>query len=281
MPQKLTDMKEPLNVLYYGEGGTGKTTALASMANAGPILLVNAESGVKSRPLAAHGVNIEQIELFPGPGEAITYDSLLGEWQRIAAALAKDPAAYAGVVWDSITEIYKRLLDVVVERAVQKSERKGLERDPFFIDRSDYGIMTEQVRALVRKYRDLPCHFGIAALSRREQDDDGTVAYQPAITPALQNDLVGWVDQVVATSVVTVDDVTEYRGLFRPLGKYRGKDRLDVMPRVLVDPSFERVLAYATGELTVDTDPVMLAAKERAAKTGRGGTAQSKKARNA
>lgn len=283
MTQKLTDAREPLNILYYGEGGTGKTTALASMANLGPVLLVNAEQGVKSHPLLAHGIDIDRIEIFPGPGESITFDSLQAEWVRVATALEQDPDAYAGVVWDSITEIYKRLLDSVVERAVAKANRQGRERDPFFIDRSDYGVMTEQVRSLVRKYRDLPCHFGISALARREQDDDGSVAYQPAITPALQNDLIGWVDQVVVTSVVSVNGTDEYRGMFKPLGKWRGKDRLGVMPKVLVDPAFERVIAYVEGEVNADNDPVMQQARERAAaegkQTGRGGTAEKTKAK--
>lgn len=277
-PTRLVDVREPINILYYGEGGTGKTTSLATMANMGPVLLVNAESGVKRQPLVARGVNIENIELYPEPGAPITFEGLQSEWVRIAAALEEDPDAYAGVVWDSITEIYKRLLDSIVDRAVQKAERQGRERDPFFIDRSDYGVMTEQVRSLVRKYRDLPCHFGVSALSRRDQDDDGSVAYQPAITPALQNDLVGWVDQVVYTSVVGGEDEDEFRGLFRPLGKFRGKDRFGTMPKILIDPTFERVHDYVRGDLTVDSDPVMVQARERAEakQTGSGGTRERK-----
>lgn len=264
MAQPLTDAREPINVLYYGDGGTGKTTALASMANLGPTLIINAESGVKARPLARQGVDISNIEVFPAPGEEISFDSLEAEWLRIREALNKDPDAYAGVVWDSITEIYKALLDKVVAGAVVKADRAGRERDRFFIDRADYGVMTEQVRSLVRKYRDLPCHFGVSALARREQDDDGSVTYQPAITPALQNDLVGWVDTVCVTSVALVGQEEEYRGLFRPHNKYRGKDRLGALPKWLVDPSFDRIHQYVEGELEAGTDEVMAAARERA-----------------
>lgn len=268
MTQMLSDVREPVNALYYGDGGTGKTTALASMANLGKILVVNAESGLKSKPLEDLDVDVANIEVYPGPGERIDFDGLEAEWRRIRDELEGDPEAYVGVVWDSVTEIYKALLDGVVEGAVVRQERAGKERDPFFIDRADYGVMTEQVRRLVRRYRDLPCHFGMAALSRREQDDDGAVVYQPAVTPALQNDLIGWVDVVCHTTVAVSDGEEEYRGLFRPYRKFRGKDRLGAMPKWLVSPTFDRVVAYVEGDLDADTDPVMVEARKRKAKEG-------------
>jgi hypothetical protein len=260
------EAKEPVNLLYYGDGGTGKTTALAAMANTGRVLVVNAESGVKGRALRARGVDVSNIELFPGPDESVTFDSLEEQWNRVREALNADPEAYVGVLWDSVTEIYKTLLDSVVAKAVVKSERQGKERDRFFIDRADYGVMTEQVRGLVRKYRDLPCHFGVSALTRREQDDDGSVSYQPAVTPALQNDLVGWMGVVCHTSVVLVAGEEEFRGLFRPHGKYRGKDRLQALPKWLVDPTFDRILQYVDEGMDVSEDPVMQAAKDREAR---------------
>jgi anti-sigma factor ChrR (cupin superfamily) len=38
------------------------------------------------------------------------------------------------------------------------------------------------------------------------------------------------------------------------------------MPRVLITPTFDRVLAYANGHLTSAADPVQQEAKERRAK---------------
>lgn len=265
MPLPLSDVREPVNALFYGDGGTGKTTDALAMAHEGKVLAVNAESGIKARALAKLGIPVENIEIFPEPGQELTFELLESEWKRVYEELNKDPNAYAGFVMDSITEVYKALLDNVVSSAVVRASRAGKDRDPFFIDRADYGIMTEQVRKLIRKFRDLPCHFAVTALSRREQDDDGSVVYQPAVTPALQNDLVGWMDLVCATSVVLVEGEEEHRGLFRPHAKFRGKDRLGAMPKWLVDPTFDRIVQYAGGDLSVDDDPVMQAAKERAA----------------
>lgn len=268
MANMLSEASEPLNVLYYGDGGTGKTSHMAAMARLGRVLSVNAESGVKARALRKLGIPVQNIEVFPDParGETVSLRGLEDLYRRIASALIRDPQAYAGVFWDSITEIYKKLLEAVVARGVIQAARAGRERDPFFIERGDYGIMTEQVRSLMRKYRDLPCHFAVSALARREQDNDGAVVYQPAVTPALQGDMIGWMDMVCHTSVAIVNDEEEYRGLFRPHGKYRGKDRLRAVPKWLIDPTFDRLLMYVDEELDVDSDPVMQAGRERQAK---------------
>lgn len=263
MATKLTSIEEPLNVLYYGDGGTGKTTHIAHMADLGKVLLINAESGVKARALQRCGVDVSNIEIFPEPGERLTYKTLEAEWLRLREELHKDPGAYVGTGWDSLTEIYKILLDDAVKAGAAADERRGKPREEGFIDRSDYGVMSEQVRGLVRKFRDLPCHFCASALERRDIDDDGTVVYRPAVTPGLQTDMYGWFDLVCHTQVVNVGPHEQYRGLFRPAGKFRGKDRYKVMPRELVNPTFDRVLDYVEESLSLEKDPVMKAAQQQ------------------
>jgi len=256
----LTEQRDTLNILYYGPGGTGKTTDLAFMANLGRVLYVDAESGIKRGPLERLGVktaNIEILDVTVGfaPFEQAFWD--------IKSDLAADPDSWAGTVWDSVTEIHKAFLDDVVIAGVAKAQRQGKERDRFFIERGDWGVMTDQMRLLIRRYRDLPCHFGMAALERREQDDDGKVVYQPGVTPALQNDLIGYMDVVCHTSTELVGAAEEFHGLFRPVGKYQGKDRFGALPRRLVAPTFDRVLSYIDGSLSRDTDPELQAARAR------------------
>lgn len=252
----LADVDETINELFYGDGGTGKTTALAAMANLGPIVMINAESGIKKRPLAKLGVNVDNISVFPEPGQPLTFDALEElYWELKEEAEA---GSIVGVGWDSITEIHKVLLKDVIDKRVAKAERTGRgDTDPFFTDRSDYGVMTEQVRLLVRRYRDLPCHFGATALERRDIDDDGAVVYRPSLTPALSLDVYGYMDIVCHTSVEIHGGEDVYVGTFRPTGKYRAKDRFSAMPRRLPDPSFARTAAYVNDELTEETDPLM------------------------
>lgn len=251
----LSSVKEPLNALYYGDGGTGKTTHICHMAERGKVLVFNAEQGLKSRALQRNGVKVENIEVYDG---AYTYAGILAEWRRLVVELTDDPEAYAGVIWDSMTEIVKSVLEDVVQKAVVKDIAKGKERDEHFTALEDYGVMTEQVRKLVRKYRDLPCHFGVSALERRDVDqNDGKVVYRPAMTPGLITDVYGWFDVIIHTEVENFGE-DQYCGLTKPLGKFRGKDRYKILPKVLVDPTFERMLQYVEEELTVKEDKVML-----------------------
>ncbi len=166
------------------------------------------------------------------------------------------------MVWDSVTDIHKKVLDQVVAAGAAKAEAKGKPREPFAIELQDYGVMSEQIGLLLRRFRDLPCHFGVTALERRDTDDDGKVVYRPAVTPALSGALQGWMDMVIVTSVADMSGEDEYRGLSRPVGKYRGKDRFGVLPRYLIDPTFDRVWSYIFEEMKVDDDPVMQAARK-------------------
>lgn len=262
----LDEQDDYINGLWYGEQGTGKTSAVATMANLGPIVFINAEAGLKKRPLQRLGVHTGNIRVFPNiqRGQRLTFETLEDLYWALKAQLEDQPDAYVGIVWDSLTEIHKKLLDNVVLYQVEKADRAGRERERFFIDRADYGVMSEQVRLLLRRFRDLPCHFAMTALQRRDQDDDGEVRYGPAVTPALQNDVLGFMDVTMHTRVVEVEYVQEFRALTGKGSKYEAKDRFGVLPRLMVSPTFERVEAYVNDRVTVETDDVQREALERA-----------------
>jgi hypothetical protein len=264
VPEPLSDQREPVNILYYSDGGMGKTSHLAALANLGKVLAFNAEQGIKAGPLKKLGVKTENIEVFPGPGEELSYEGIEEQWLRVREELAEDPDAYAGVFWDSATEIQQAMKDRSVKGSIERANRAGRDRSAFVVDQDNWRETNEQCRSLIRKFRDLPCHFGLSALERREQDDDGAVVYYPSVTPSLLSDLVGWVDIVCHCSISIVDDEEEFRGLFRPHGKYRGKDRFKILPKWLVTPTFDRVIEYVNGDLTIEDDQIMQEARDRA-----------------
>jgi hypothetical protein len=160
-------------------------------------------------------------------------------------------------------------LDVVQARRVKRIQDRGVDVDPDFIDRADYGTMSKLFRDMLRKFRDLPCHFAITALERRDVDDDsGKVQYGPSVTPGLQTDLLGYVDFVIMTKAE--DEDGPFRGLTRSNSRYRAKDRFDVLPKIMVDPTFLRVMDYVTGEMDMDdpsTDPEQGRYKEKVKKS--------------
>lgn len=258
-PPTLAPETEYMSVCYYGEEGTGKTTHLMSMANLGPVLVVSAEAGLKSRALTRRGIDITNIKPWPRPGQAITFAALEQLYFQTKLQLQHNPGSVAGITFDSITEIVRVLLANEGDRAYRAAQGSSKPRDRWFTDRADYGVITKQVGTLLRWFRDLECHFGMTALMRRDTDHDGKVAYGPSVNPALMGDIPGFVDMLIHTEIN--GDGLYVGWSVAHGGKYRGKDRDGVLPKCLPDPTFSRLRAYVDGELTKETDALWLAAR--------------------
>lgn len=269
---EMDDSDEFYRILWWGPEGTGKTTDVAMVTRivqgSGRVLMINAEAGAKKTALVRHGVDTSRIALYPPKGQQLTFEGLERLFYRIQADLEADPRSWGAVVWDSITAIYQKLLDDVIEADIRKTAEilqranKGRSgragnitlRDRFETDRDDYAAMSNQVRLLLRKYRALHCHLLVTALERRDENGKGkdkTVEYGPAVSPALQIDLLGYMDVVLHTQV---NSNGVFYGRSQPTEDTRGKDRLNALPVELVDPTVERVHLYVTGQLTEDTD---------------------------
>lgn len=264
----LDDMDEFVNVLYFGDPGSGKTTSAMHMAKLGHIIVVDAEAGIKKRPLRNLDVPTSHIH----PYKVESYEDLDNLYWETKNQLEQDPGSVAGVVFDSMTEIQKKLIESIVgarhAKAVRLAERSGssVADDEFFVDRDEYGKMTEMVRRISRRFRDLPCHTAFVCLAKREVDNDG-VFYRPALTPAFQGDLMGYVDIAAYTDIGDGEegDRSRYVGLTRPTGKFRGKDRYGATPPVMPNPTFDRIVQYVEDEdgVFADSDPDMKAMRAR------------------
>jgi len=272
----LADADEFLSILWWGAEGTGKTTNLARVMATklapkvkGNLLLINAEGGAKATPLGKQGIDTKRVMVFPKPGQKLDFESLERLFYKLQADLEADPESWGAVGWDSITAIFEKLLDNVIEDDMRRTaeilqrSKKGRAgrsgnitlRDRFETEGDDYAKMTNQVRLLLRKYRTLPCHFLVTALERRDVDKKRKgekVHYGPAVNPALATALLGYVDVVIRTHVL--DDATYY-GRTTPTEDSRGKDRMFSLPVELVDPTFDRIWAYVHGELDPNRDP--------------------------
>lgn len=255
------DTEEHLNVLYWGREGAGKTIDLATATQLGRVLFINAEGGLKKRAMLSHGVKTENLVIWPKPGQDITYDGLEEVLFRVKSDLMDDPKSWYLVAMDSITEIAQAFTDEASDDRFDKARKKNPAWNPtigdrFFTDLGDYGTSTKMVRKIVRMYRDLPVHFAMTALERRDVDEDTSrVAYGPAVGPALQTALLGYVD-VVLYCKAEDEDRPYFRAQTKKIGTARAKDRLGVIPKVLVNPTFPRLVAYNEGTLDESTDPV-------------------------
>lgn len=251
-------------VLYYGEYGTGKTTALAHMANVGVTKYIRTDKGLKARPLRQLGVDTSRIEPVDS-FSPISLERMADEWRELLEA---DPSALAGVVIDTVTEWVGRRIEVYVDKdwdRYQTRQRRGKEEIDELMrytsgdGQDQFKGVTQEGRRLVRSLYDLPCHLGLGCQMRRDVDKDtGLTRYGPAVNPAFQGDLIGYADFVIR--IVQEGTWPDGRPLVvgypRPSATHVGKDRYSVLPSRLADPVFTRVLAYSNGTLTKDTDEV-------------------------
>lgn len=272
----LFDQTDYAKVLFYGPQGTGKTTDLASLAHLGKTIVVNAEGGLKKKPLTQLGIPVQNIV----PVKCADYNELDALYWQIKANLddhePDDPERVAGLGFDSMTEITKILVGNAVERRVEKATKKNTAADspimdPFYTDRDDYGRMTQQARQLTRRFRDLDCHVAFTALEKRDSSS-GELVLLPNLTPAFSSDLMGYVDMVIYKAVVDVDGRSEFVGVTRPVGKYQGKDRYGVTPPVMAFPTMDRLIALINDKLDLSADSAQLAYAARMARDAAGVT---------
>lgn len=271
----IDDVIDFTNTLLYGREGSAKTTNAARLANAaahlpkgkGKVLVINAEGGLKLGPLKKRGVDTSRLVVWPDPKkhERVTHQGLDKIHRRIKADLVNDPDSWFGVIFDSASEIHIAFLDHVQQKRVQAILNKGADVDEDFVDIADYGTMSKLFRDILRKFRDLPCHFVVTALERRDVDKDtGKPQYGPAVTPGLQTDLLGYVDFVLMCKAE--DEDGPFRALTRANSRYRAKDRFDVLPKVMAEPFLDRIIAYTAGTLEESNDALQSQIKDKTKK---------------
>lgn len=229
--RQLTEVPQFIDMIYLGEPGSGKTTAAAHMASLGPVVWVCGEMGLEIERLREMGVAVENIHLH----DEITYDALNDLHEGLRAALRKNPNAYAGVVFDTFSEIQGKLLE---------AKAKAL-----LISQNEYGVNTSELTRLVRKYTDLPCHTAYVTHSKRIEDKkDETVTYKSMMTPKVASALDGYT-RIICHMVATPQpdsDEADYVGYLRPHFSRAGKDRTGTLPPKLFKPDFDRIESYVS-----------------------------------
>jgi len=224
-----------IDMVYLGEPGSGKTTAAAHMALLGKVVWVCGEMGLEPERLKALGVPVGNIELHT----SITYDSLRSLADEMRGELRAKPGCYAGVVFDTFSEIQGRLIEAKAKTLL--------------ISGNEYNVNTSELTRLLRKFTDLPCHTAYVTHTKREVDKhrDGTeaVTYKSMTTPKVSSVLDGYVRiscHMVAAPRPDLDEA-DYVGFLRPHFARRGKDRTGTLPPKLVSPTFDRIEAYVSG----------------------------------
>lgn len=232
--EKLAERDKLIKILVYGESGVGKTVFAASAPR--PILWIESEGGTNSIS-DPEGIDIVRVESLETYREALRF------------LRSDEGKKYKTVVLDSFTETQAAVLKEIMVAVAERDDN----RDEFTPQFQEYQRLVGVMREIVRGFRDLPMHVVITALTREDKDDmTGRVTVRPRLSPAVANEIPGFMDVVGYMYMSTdksgeADDepVEPHRNmLLIGTGKYIAKVRapkgVDV-PSHLTDSEFEDI----------------------------------------
>jgi len=230
------DITSPrINLLVYGESGIGKTvfaSTASQLEKCSPALLIDVESGVMSA--ATMGIEIDYVTVNDLPELQAAMELGLG-------------GKYKTVIIDSLTELQKKLMSVLLKKAAIKDPS----RDPYIAQMQDWGKNLELMRRIIMKMRDSSVHFIANALMSADRDErTGVVTNRPQLPGRLGNELAAFFDIVGA---LIASDKKEYfnRLVVRNAASYIVKDRTNRLPDDMYGPTITKIFNFLGGKPNV------------------------------
>ncbi len=238
------ESSEYITVLLYGRAGTGKTTLLASFPK--PLLLIDIkEQGTASIRKVA---GIESV--------SITH---WDEYEALFHWIKRKGSKYRTIGNDPISGLQRILIEKVREQS--KKDEGDL------LTRKDWGQVSGGMLTWLGHYRDLVAknhHVVFTAHERTTNGEDSPEeqidpSIGPQLMPSVASFICGAVDVLGHTFVrermIKKDDKkirrVEYGLRIGPHGYYNTKVRSPrdfTPPDVIVDPTYEKILATTRGE---------------------------------
>lgn len=237
---KVAERSQFYNILIYGQSGTGKTTLAGSadaVASLRPVLFIDIEGGTTS--LVHSYPEVETVRVTTWKEMQEVYNQLL---------LGKEE--YQTVVLDSLTEIQKFNMYHVMQAALAKRGEEKVELD--VPAQRDWGVSLEQIRRMVRGFRDLQMNTIFTALERSDKNDrTGQVTLSPSLPGKLAGEIAAFLDIVVYYYVKEVpmpDGGTEFKRLLlsQKTDAVVAKDRSGKLPQIIEYPTMQQIHTIMT-----------------------------------
>lgn len=229
--QPVTETVDFINLLIYGNPGSGKTVFAGSsdaVPELRPVLFIDVEGGTMS--LRDRYPDAEVVRVQSWNDMQLIYNELY--------AMEHD---YKTVVLDSLTEMQKFSMYNIMREVIENNP----DRDPEVPGIREWGKNIEQIRRLVRAFRDLPMNTIVTALAVTDKDSDsGKIVTRPSLSGKLAMEVGGFVDIVGYIYTKIIDGDVQRLMLTQGTDRVIAKDRSDTLPSVVEHPDMSVLYDY-------------------------------------
>lgn len=236
--ESVGDLDFNFNILIFAEYGTGKTVLSGSASvvdDMSPVLILDIEGGTLSLKETYPDVKVIRIK---------SWDDFI----TVSNSIAKGKPPYnefKTVIVDSLTELQKLSMYAIMGKLVDEKE----DRDPDVAGLREYSKNTEQIRKVVRKYRDLPINTIFTALSNSDRDEKkGKIRQRISLTNKLSSEVGAFFDVVLYLYVKEVKGEFIRLLLSGQTDEISAKDRSNKLPLVIENPTMEDIYGYLSGK---------------------------------
>ena len=195
------------NILVFGPSGTGKTTFLGWTAldpRTSPVLFLDFESNSASLFGLDEGITIVRISDIDDLSKYYTH-LLNEEVAEITTASGEiktvDFSTFRSVVIDSLSELHTHILMMKAQERAQEQKNNPARSDPDQLEQTDYGQALNQMRRIIRYFRDLPIHFFASALAKSEIEPGEGKVTKPNMAGILAEEIVAMFNSVIYLSL--------------------------------------------------------------------------------
>jgi len=198
-----------LKGIIYGRPGSGKTVMLPTMV--GETLILNVEGGLLSI----------RDKLTEGTVKSVAVNTAQ-DIRNVSMELKTEDHTFKTVAIDSLTEVQKLVMVEIMAGQTDKDVPAM----------RDWYKCTEEMRGMIRFFRDLPMHVFFTCLPREDKDEQyGNIISRPSLSGKLADDACGYVDLVLYLLVKEEEGELNRYCLTQPTDRFYAKDRSGKLDR--------------------------------------------------